>query len=137
MTSNYRDGDASNALLNKPSALVHYRANSFPSNETIKYKPFIFKNDSNECLNANYTNYTSCVNNDANDGRDIDNKLMKLIYFPDLKNSTSTNTSNVLKNNNSTNSTNILANNSIVTNDSNLNIPKAAAVKMNAEVKNI
>ena len=67
--SGYRDGDAENARINTPRALVIYNETSFPNNNEIKYKPFLFSENSiniDMCINANIHNYTPCLNTTHN-----------------------------------------------------------------------
>jgi len=69
-----------------PKALVYYESQNFPNNITSKYKPFLFKSNSQECLFATYKNYTECLQMDLslyNNETNIDKSLVKLIYFPD------------------------------------------------------
>lgn len=91
MDASYRDGDASNALLNKPSSLVCFQSSSFPANKTKNYSPYVFKNNNSECIYADYSNYTSCLNN-TTDENNVENNLVKLIYFP---NSTTSSVSSI------------------------------------------
>ena len=88
--SGYRDGDAENARINTPRALILYNETTFPNKNEIKYKPFLFSENSlkiDECINAKIDNYTHCLNTTHNlenlainnDTTDINPQNVKLI----------------------------------------------------------
>lgn len=84
--SGFRNGDAENGELNKPSALVVFNSTSFPNNELGSYfKPFLFKSSSQQCIYATATNYTTCLNSTfpkmLNNSEIIDRSLVKMVYF--------------------------------------------------------
>ena len=60
----YRDGDASNAVLNHPYALVSYNETAFPNEEQYRkeYKVFLFSSNSIQCKYATMNNYSVCLN---------------------------------------------------------------------------
>ena len=60
MIAGYRDGFVSNALFNKPSAIIEYvysTSNSIISRNTHLF----FLSNSSSCLYADSTNYTKCL----------------------------------------------------------------------------
>lgn len=82
----YVDGDAENAVLNHPSAVVVYNSTDFPNTEllTPKFIPMLFKSNSIQCLYATYVNYSSCVDSSYNPlpnstTLEIERELIKLI----------------------------------------------------------
>ncbi len=118
MNSNYRDGDAINALLNKPSAIVHFIGKKNRESKTEKYKPYLFSaNTTVECLNADYKNYTNCTDSrylEANS--EVDYKLVKLIYIPGSNDSISSIESGKINDTNINNNTNSNSNASDISN---------------------
>lgn len=84
--SGFRNGDAENGELNKPSALVVYNSTSFPNYELGNYfKPYLFKSSSQQCVYATSINYTTCLNSTfpeiVNSSEIINRSLVKMVYF--------------------------------------------------------